>query len=586
MLKSRGILGVAYSPDGKTLATASSDRTAALWDADTGDQTFLLRGHREDVNCVSFSPDSQRVITGSSEDFSIIWDATTGRRIMRGGRHSNNIHSAVFTPDGQRFISGEREQLVMMWDATTGELARTFVGHSAEIFTIIASPDGRTALTASRDGTARLWDLATGRELLTLTTDGSRQSWVVASPDGLFDGTDAGRRALGFRFTRFGAEIENFFADGYHPGLLAKLWRGERPFPAKALGRDKPPIVKVAAPKGRVVKEPTASLSAEVTDQGGGIADLVIENNGVRLAVPTKSERVDDKLTRFAFTVPLVPGANSIRVRSACRDGSWESAAAGIDLTHPRTQGQKGRMYVVAVGISSHGEKKLTLDHPAKDVKALAELLQARGEKLFDRVDVVPVYDRDATRATIEDTLKDVAELTLPQDTIAVIMCGHGARVGDRVHFAPHDLRIGDDRPHDALQKRGVAIDDVAAVLGSARALNRVLVADASTSAELFGDGQKDLSEFGFRGAVERWGRSYGIHALVAVTPAGGQVNGRGVLADSLMQVAGRTTLDVSNWFLTAADRATASPRKRNGLRQYFSASTRLRSFPILAANQ
>ena len=80
----------------------------------------MLRGHREDVNCVAFSPDGRRVITGSSEDLGIIWDAATGKRITTTGRHTNNVHSVAFTPDGRRVITGEREELVMMWDAATG----------------------------------------------------------------------------------------------------------------------------------------------------------------------------------------------------------------------------------------------------------------------------------------------------------------------------------------------------------------------------------------------------------------------------------------------------------------------------------
>ena len=340
-LNSKGILGVAYSPDGATLATSSADRTATLWDAATGKQKFVLRGHREDVNCVSFSPDSLRVITGSSDDLSIIWDVATGNRIIRAGRHSNNVHSAVFTPNGRRFISGEREELVMMWDAATGEHARTFVGHGGEILSIVPAPDGRTMLTASRDGTARLWDLTTGRELLSLTTDGTRKTWAVVSSDGHFDASDAGRRALGYRFTKLrGGEIDQFFAGGYRPGLLAEVWRGERPFPATPLSQGKPPLVKLVAPKDRGSATATTTLAAEVTDQGGGIAGFVVENNGVPLAVPTKAEPAPGgKATRVTFTVPLAPGSNRIRVRSADRDGSRESAGSEVELALPAHPG-------------------------------------------------------------------------------------------------------------------------------------------------------------------------------------------------------------------------------------------------------
>jgi uncharacterized caspase-like protein len=244
----------------------------------------------------------------------------------------------------------------------------------------------------------------------------------------------------------------------------------------------------------------------------------------------------------------------------------------------------------VAVGISDYAEKGLKLNYPAKDARALAELLRTRGAKLFDRVDIVPVFDRDATRATIQDTVADVAELTRPQDTLVVLLCGHGACVGDRVYFAPHDFRIGSDRPEDVLPKRGVAIDDIAAAMGTAPALGRVLVVDAASSGEVFGGARKERSEFGLRGAVERWGRSHGVHALAAMGATNRAVErpelGRSLLAHSLLDAAGGGAVDVTDWFPSAAERATSLMLKLTGTRQDVQAGTRSKGFPLLASDK
>lgn len=569
----KSLLAVAYSPDGNLLGTSSADRIATLWDAKTGKSTFVLRGHREDVNCIAFSPDSKRVVTGSSDDSNILWDATTGRRIGPAGRHGNNVHTAVFTPNGQRIVSGEREELVMMWNAATGANVRTLVGHGGEILSILPAPDGRTMLTASKDGTARFWDLATGRELATLTTDGARKTWAVVSADGLFDSSDPGRRSLGYRFPKItGGEIDQFFTEGYRPGLLAQLWRGDRPVPARPIGLAKAPLVKLVPIKGRAPTDPTATLHADVTDQGAGAAPLVVENNGVRLAVTTKSEPAPGgKATRVTFTVPLAPGANKIRVRSATADGSRESAGSEVELAYPESPGGRGRLYIVAVGIGDYAEKGLSIPPAAVDARGIAEFLRTRGGKAHDRADVVPVFDRDATRTTIEDTIKDVAELTRPQDSMVVVLCGRGSRAGDRLVFAPHDLRSNISDPEDAIRTRGLATDDVAAAMGTAAALNRILIVDVTSAA-------KGATEFGLRGTVERWGRTHGVLAFVAVTPADAVTpdGGRGPLARALLDPAAGKALDVADWLQSAADRANTSS---------VVAGTRAKSFPFSSDN-
>src|SRR5262249_38693016 len=152
---------------------------------------------------------------------------------------------------------------------------------------------------------------------------------------------------------------------------------------------------------------------------------LIVENNGVPVVTPARSEPApDQQTTRLSFTLSLTPGLNKIRVRAASADRSWEAATADFELTYPRAPEHKTRMYVVAVGVSSYAEKRLNLNYPAKDAQLLAELLQRRGGKIHDRVDVIPLSDRDATKAVIEDTVRDVAELTRPQDTLVVLLCG------------------------------------------------------------------------------------------------------------------------------------------------------------------
>jgi dipeptidyl aminopeptidase/acylaminoacyl peptidase len=602
---SREIMAVAYSQDGNTLATSSADRSAALWEAATGKQTFLLRGHREEVACIALSPDGRQAAMGSYDDSASLWDATTGRRIRLVARHFNDIYSIAFTPDGRRVITGEREELVKVSDVATGQSVWTLPGHSAAIVSISTRPDGRMFLTGSRDGTAKLWDLATGREVLSLTTDPTRKDWAVAAPDGLFDAAGSGRQMLQFRATKNHlGTIDQFFTEYYRPGLLAEVFQGRWPMAQKPLGRNKPPRLKIVAPRPRVEPTREMTFTVDVSDQGGGVSPLVVENNGIRVAVPTRSEPAPDQQSmRTSFTLPLTPGVNKIRVKAASADRSWETATEEFELNFPRAPEHKTRMYVVAVGVSSYADKRLNLDYPAKDAQALAALLQRRSGKIHDRVDVIPLYDRDATKAILEDTIRDVAELTRPQDTFVVLLCGQGVMLGNRLYFAPHDLRVGEDRPEKALQTRGIAVGDVAEVMGTAQALKRVLIVDAAASGGTFSGALQGRTEFGLRGALERLSRSQGIYTLAAVAATDKAVEckqlGHGVLSHALLTAAkgldgslqaGKPleflaptgAIDVANWFLIAAEQASTLMEKYTGASSDVYYSTPAKGFAIV----
>jgi uncharacterized caspase-like protein len=257
-------------------------------------------------------------------------------------------------------------------------------------------------------------------------------------------------------------------------------------------------------------------------------------------------------------------------------------------------------MYVLAVGVGDYAEKGLKLSYPAKDAQAVGDLLRTHGGNLHDRVDVIPLLDAEAKRTAIEDAVRDVAELTRPQDTLVVILCGHGAFLGDRLYFAPHDLRVGSDRPVEALRARGLPVEGLAEAMATARALKRVLIVDTAASGSVLGGAEKDRSEIRLRGAVERLTRAHGVHALVATgyTNKAGELPdlGRGALSYTLLAANGidrgplkdrpmeSTTgeVDVMDWFHFAAGQAGPLLERFTGDPQGVQSSTQAKAFPIL----
>jgi WD40 repeat protein len=175
---------VAFSFDGLILASASDDNTIKLWHLETQKPIATLTGHSDLVNSVAFSPDSKTLASASDDKTIKLWHLET-QKLIATLRHSNEVRSVAFSPDGKTLASTSDDHTIKLWQLQSLKPIATLTGHSSKVNSVAFSPDALTLASASSDKTIKLWHLQSQKPIATLTGHSSKVNSVAFSPDAL-----------------------------------------------------------------------------------------------------------------------------------------------------------------------------------------------------------------------------------------------------------------------------------------------------------------------------------------------------------------------------------------------------------------
>jgi WD40 repeat protein len=178
---------LAWSPDGKYIASGGPDHTLQVWEAMTGKHIRsinVLLNVKSDYGGMTFawSPDSKYLVAGFSDNTAKVVNVMTGEFTLTYTGHTASVNQVAWSPDGKYIASASSDKTIQVWDAMTGKLRLTYTGHADAAWPLAWSPDGKYIASGSWDGTTQVWDAMTGTRIHTF----EGISVFAWSPDGKY----------------------------------------------------------------------------------------------------------------------------------------------------------------------------------------------------------------------------------------------------------------------------------------------------------------------------------------------------------------------------------------------------------------
>ncbi len=407
------LLGVAFTPDGKSLVSSGWGPAVRFWDAKTGKpQRSFVGTERRGTFGVAFSPDGTKMASVGEAGLVRLWDVSTGKELFKTTNHKERTYGVAFAPDGATFATTGGDATVRLWDVATGTELLTFSNLSQQVFdahAIAFSPDGKFMAAGTRE-TIRLWNLDTGAEPIVIENAHGRETISLAF-------TWDGRRLIsgGYRIEsdvnefgeRVGRSVSEIRVWNVADGKQTDEWKSdEELLHGGALAISQGGTILVSGHYGKLVVWNVATgkvmrvIKEEGVHFGGRTHALAISSDGQTLAAKAEDNRV--RLWDMTSGRRLLNNADThdkaVTIAQFSPDGKQIATCGGdgtVRLWNPQTGKQvhqllSGGGWIQSVLFSPDGEHVITAfnrSDQSKDIRQLQIFSRETGQ-LVRQIDV------------------------------------------------------------------------------------------------------------------------------------------------------------------------------------------------------
>lgn len=514
-LDSKSAYSVIFHPNDYYIFTARlTENIIQLWEIETKKDVRSFVGHTDIISSIRLSTDQKTLLSSSWDGTVRLWDVTSGLTTKIFRDHIGAVHTAIFSSESSAIYSAGADRVIRVWDINTSKIIRTFEGHNAEVTSLLFSPDNKMLISHSVDGVTKFWDLNTGKEFFEHIHFGERD-WMVKNPEGYFNGTDDARQYIHFVSGMKTYAADQFFNEFYRPDLLPKIFqnRGGSGTLKGIQGKLKsspPPTVKIAVVPAPGAK---AEILVRIIDNGAGAKNLILFHNGKSIPLNydvLKFPSGEGQFTTYKHLLDLIGGMNVFTATVSNKD-QVESDPQSVEIFSDHSS-KSGTCYILSVGINQYKNPRMTLNYAKPDAESFSKTMSDKTAELFKKVELITLYDADATREKILGALTELTSKISQEDVFIFYYAGHGSMVDGKFYFIPTEsLRLYDAT---SLSKEAIEAALLQDKFKNIKALKQLIIMDACQSG-----GSVEL--LATRGAAEekaiaQLSRSAGIHVMAS----------------------------------------------------------------------